>query len=123
MTLQSVRQGVADALNGAGLNASYTVPDRPAPPLVVVQPGEPYVDETAVAGQTIYEMTLRVTVIVATGTNEKTMNDLDDGISKVIVGLKEQQWSVRVGEPYALVIGATEYPAVDITITNYVEIN
>lgn len=120
--LSIVRSDVAAELAAQGLNAVYTVPDRVVPPVAVVQPGEPYLT-AANHANSIWEVTLRVTVLTGAGSNETQMNDLDDAIEKVILGLRQTQWNITVGEPYALVNGATEYPAVDITITNYLEIN
>lgn len=117
--LSETRQDVAGVLTDAGLNAVYTTPDRVTPPVAVVRPGSPYVEE----GDTFKDWLVRltITVITASATNETAMNSLDDSICEAIEAVRADQWSCTVGEPYALLIGTAEYPACDITITNWIE--
>lgn len=122
--LAQVRQDVAAAINALpGITADYTVPDRVTPPLVAVQPGAPYLAPGVNLPANIWQMTLTLTLLVNNGTNETAMNNIDDGITQVIQALNATQWTITVGEPFAMQVGAAVYPAVDITITNYLEIN
>jgi hypothetical protein len=118
--LTQTRQDVADTLQAAGLATVHTMPDRLTPPVAIVKADDPYVQDGTTFTNTA--LGLVVQVVAQNGANEVMAEALDDAICKVIAALKSDQWTISVGEPYALTNGTAEYPAVDISISNWIEI-
>lgn len=120
-SLTQTRIDVADTLAEAGLNAFASVPERAAPPLVGVMAGNPYVED----GKTFTDNTVRlvVRILLLPGDADVVLEQLEDVISKVVVALRNDQWSISVGELGEVAAGTANYPAVDITITNLIKIS
>lgn len=116
--LAQTRLDVATVLTAAGVNASDSMPDRITPPVAVIKAGDPYLDEGKTFTDTAINLTIQV--IASNGTNAVMQDALDDAICAVVTALKADQWTVKVGAPYALQTGTAEYPAVDIGITNWI---
>lgn len=118
--LTQTRMDVADTLTAAGLNAVDTIPERITPPVAVIMPGSPYVEDGTTFTNTLIRLVVRV--ITANATNETMANQLDDAIADTLIALKADQWNVSVDEPFVLAVQNAEFPAADITITNWIEI-
>lgn len=116
--LSQTRQDVSDTLVEAGIVATDSIPDRITPPIAVIMPGNPYVEDGNTTTNVAIQLVVRVITNVAT--NEVMADALDDVISAVVIALKADQWTVSVSEPFALAANNTEYPAVDITISNWI---
>lgn len=118
--LTQTRQDVADALAVAGMNAFAFVPDRVSPPLAAVMTGNPYVEDGTSITNNLVRLVVRV--ILTPAADEVATAALEDSITKVITALRNDQWSISVGEFGEMTIGNANYPAVDVTITNYITI-
>lgn len=116
--LSTTRADVATVLTAAGLNAVYSIPDRITPPVAVIMPGSPYVEDGTTYTNNLIRLVVRV--ITNAASNEVMADDLDAAISSALIALSPDQWNVSVSEPFALVVGTAEFPAADITITNWI---
>lgn len=118
--LTQTRVDVADTLKDEGLNAFAFAPDRVSPPLVAVMTGNPYVEDGKTFTNNLIRLVVRVIEMPAA--DEVATEALEETIATIVTALNPDQWSISVGEFGELNIGTGTYPAVDITITNYITI-
>ena len=119
--LTQARNDVADLLSAAGINAYAYMPDRAAPPLVAVTGGNPYVE----AGNTMTNDLVRFTVrvVLTPGDAGVRAEELDDMVLAVSDTLANNGWALTVNEPGSITIGTGEFPAVDISVEKYLELD
>lgn len=125
MSLATMRQEIADALNGAGIQARPFLGEVIDPPIALVGPGSPYVEDpdkkTFKVGT--FKVRLEITLVAATAVNEETTAQLDSLIEDVLrVCCVEQDWNLEgIQEPGTL--PGSGWLATNITITNKLEVN
>lgn len=118
--LTQARNDVTDLLNAAGLNAYAYMPDRVSPPLVAVQGGTPYVETGNTFTSNLVRFTVRV--VLAPGDAGLRAEELDDMVFAVSDALVDTGWTVTVNEPGSITVGTAEYPAVDISVEQYLDL-
>ncbi|TGY35040.1 hypothetical protein E5344_12200 [Microbacterium laevaniformans] len=79
--LTDERQEVADLLTEAGFSGTVHVPSVPLPPLAMVLPGSPYLDE----GELFGERAMRLDIWVVAGQGDTP--SLADGLDEQIAGI------------------------------------
>ena len=90
-TLTDSRKAVADALTSAGIKAFAYAPDQISPPMAIVLPADPYIEQ----GPRFGNMTVRfvVTAVTRRAANHKAIEDLDTLIELVVDTLED--WDVE----------------------------
>ena len=81
-TLKAARDELALLLTSAGVSVHSYIPERITPPVAVIEPGSPYMEE----GTTFCEFQVRFNVVLlaAHATNENATNHLDQAICDII---------------------------------------
>lgn len=124
-SLRAVRTEVRDQLNTAGLPNVFSYwPQRVNPPMVIIDGGDPYLDE--LEDKSLQDQTdeyhakatvrLELTVVAGKGDSEVMRDNLDDLLCKTLVAV--QNWNVeRVSQPFQLDAGNALFLAVRVTVT------
>ena len=118
-TLAQARQEIKLVLDRAGYSVSTFVPARPTPPLVVLEPGEPYMEE----GETFSSFNVRFQLIclAAVATNEKATEALDQMIMDIVDEL-ETYFIDSVERPGSFEANGVSYLGTTIQISDRKEI-
>ena len=117
--IQEAITEVKEVLEGAGMTVSDYLPERVSPPLAIISPGEPFVEE----GQTFTTFGIRLDVVLVAGraSNEVSTTELYDLIEQAVFNLGD--WSIeRVARPYALEANGVQYLATTVQINTNKEI-
>ena len=122
--LKDERTDVAQMLAAAGLTAYAAVPDRVVPPLAMVVPGSPYLED----GQTIgaKRLHLDIWLIPGNGENEAITDALDEQIMQAVTVLEAHditvenvsqpiQWSPNSGGQFLTSVVSCSYEAIPPT--------
>lgn len=121
MTLHALRQDVIDSMGTVAAQVYDHVPARLTPPAVIVLPGSPYIEPGDVFGS--FKVNHSVSVVMASGTNEKVTEDVDNLIEAVLKALVEAGVSVdSVSTFYAYESNGAQYLAADITVNDNVSL-
>lgn len=126
MTIQDMRQEVADVLTEQGFLASTYIPEQvyPEQSIALVGFGDPYLQpaDNQVYGAFRADVRLKVTVISPVAiTNEESTAALDEVITDALQALAGTDWEIESLEgpgPFE----ATAFPAVNINIKNVLEV-
>lgn len=119
MTLKAVLTEVKDVLAGVGFKSFDYLPERVNPPVAIVAPGEPFVEE----GDTFTTMLTRLDVVLVAGkaSNKNSTYELYDLIDTAIFNLGD--WHIDgVQRPYQLETGGAFYLATTVTISKNINI-
>lgn len=81
-TLSELRTALAACMSDAGLPVSETLPGRFTPPIAVLVPGSPYIDEADTYGA--FTVRHDVVVISGIGDNESVTKRLDELIANTV---------------------------------------
>lgn len=100
------RKAVKTALSNAGFNAFETAPERIAPPLVFIGPGDPYLAREEGRPFASEVMRLDVVVVASRGVNDAKADELDrmildaldalDGVHEFIVARVDRPGQVSL---------------------------
>lgn len=114
--LTALREQLETTLQGAGLAAYATLPERWTPPGVFVGPDLPYLDfEGATFGGVLVHHQL--TLVTAAGTNDTQAEALDDLILTVL-GLDLGDYQVQtVDQPGRVTLNGQSYLGVAVHLT------
>lgn len=117
--LGELRARVRDGLTGAGLFAFSTVPEKAAPPMAYVGPGEPYLTpEGAAFGGHIAR--LQVVLVASAGVNDTRADELDAMVDTAVAALDDlpgEPLDYEVGRPGEIAINGQPYLGVAINVT------
>lgn len=106
-------------LQEAGINSFDYLPERLNPPVAIVSPGEPFVEEGDTF--TTFKVTLDVVLVAGKATNVVSTDQLYDLIDTAIFNLGD--WKVStVQRPYQLEANGAYYLATTLTISKFTEI-
>lgn len=117
--LKTTLSEVQAVLAGVGFKSFDYLPERVNPPVAIVSPGEPFVEE----GDTFTTMkvTLDVVLVAGKASNKQSTYDLYDLIDTAVFNLGD--WHVdSVQRPYQLEANGVPYLATTVTISNEIEI-
>lgn len=115
MTLQQVLTQVKQDLEGAGFKSFDYLPSRVNPPVAIVSPGQPFVEQGTTF--TSFKVVLDVVLVAGRADNEKSTYQLYDLINAAIFNLGD--WHIdTVQRPYQLDTGGVFYLATTVTISN-----
>lgn len=118
--LPALRDDLVAALGDEGLTVYGYLPERVHPPVVIVEPADPYLSDDAAgvpAGhwQVAYELHL---IVDASIDPEKRSRDLDALIGQALAALDLSQWgATSVARPYILDVAGERFPATVVTVT------
>jgi len=103
-------------LQTAGLDVLDYVPERVVPPIIIVSPDSTYISPDSLG--TSYLMSLKLTLVASTATNEQSTEQLDDLIAQTLTALQNMHYVhlSSVQQPYRLQANTAEYLATDITL-------
>lgn len=99
----------------AGLNVLEYIPERPTPPIVVMNSASPYI-ETSQFGE--YTLSLELVLAAATATNKKATEMLDQLIEDVLVALEPLTYAklTNVNQPYNWQVNNAEYLTANVYV-------
>lgn len=117
MSLATQRTGMKTALAGLEVKVYTHVHEALVAPAIVIQPGDPYLDDEDQPFDT-YGVNWLVTLVVRPGTNERETDELDTLTEAVLALLPIS----KVSAPYAFTYNSTDYLAVNATVTNHLKI-
>lgn len=120
MSLTKLRATLTAALTEAGLSVYDYLPPQVHPPVVLIEPADPYIE----AGETFGELLVSLDLYVVTrkGTGLTQTRELDGLIETVIRATDDTEWALsEVGRPYALTLGgsSTRYLAATVTVQTH----
>lgn len=93
-TLSATKQALATALTATGYRTFSHVPDKVEPPAIIVQSGDEYVGEGSTFDKTEFVCKVDLYLLVAPRANERTTQDLDTMIGRVL-GHLPVEWTVE----------------------------
>lgn len=98
-TLEQLRAQLAGELDGQGITPVTFVPERPQPPLAVIAPGSPYVQQGDTFG--VYKVAFDIVLMTPKATNEAETIDLDAMIAMTVGAIAESQtfYLSQIGQP------------------------
>lgn len=117
-TLPEFRAELRAALTGAGLTAYEHLPPQLHPPVVLIEPADPYItDGSTEHGYGFHVVSFDLHVITRKGTGQTQTTELDELIQTVITATDETWDLGDVARPYRLQVGSTFYLASRVTVT------
>lgn len=117
-TLTALREELATALQGAGMEATEFVPSLVNPPVAIISPAQPYVQEVF-EQKTFdhdYKVTLTVRLVAAREDNEEATSELDSLIEDLLVATYDA-WEAEIGQPFRYEVNGSIYLAADATLS------
>lgn len=122
-TLTQQRTELVSLLTGAGLQAVSYLPARPNPPVAIVSPNQPWLEQGAQFGQ--YRSKFTVLLLTRTADNEVVTEQLDAMAVQVAVALAEGRFTLRgVDQPQSFQVGSAAYlgATCDVTVDDWLEV-
>jgi hypothetical protein len=103
-------------LQNAGLEILDYVPERIVPPIVIMTPGSPYLSPETVGNE--YRLSLTLTMVAMTATNEEATEALDGLIAQTVSALAPLGYVVlrSVNPPFRMQANNAEYLACDLNL-------
>jgi ribosomal protein S7 len=103
-------------LQNAGLEVLDYVPERIVPPIVIVTAGSTYLAPETVGHE--YRLSLTLTMVAATATNEEATEALDALIAQTVSAIATLGYAVlrQVNASYRLAANNAEYLASDLNL-------
>ncbi len=123
-TLTELREALATLLTAAGLTVTSYLPERPTPPLAIVQPGAPYLARGDTFGA--HTATLTVLLLTRTATNEQATAALDEMIVRMAVALAGTDFRLAgVDQPAQFTANGAQYlgATADVTRLGHLEVS
>lgn len=123
-TLTDTRTALQTLLSGAGLRVTPYLPDLPTPPLVILTPGQPYLQRGDRFGT--HQITLTVLLLTTRATSEVMTEQLDEMIATLAVTVYNADGFTlgTVDSPSQFTVGTAKYlgTTVDVTHTDVLEV-
>ena len=118
-TLASARQEIKHVLDQAGYTVWSFIPERVTPPVVVLEPGSPYMNEGDAF--TLFVCRFDLILLAATATNSKATEDLDQMIMDCVDAL-DMYYIEEVSKPMQIEANGVAYLGTTISISDKKEI-
>lgn len=117
-TLPELRALLVTTLTAAGLTAYDHLPPQIHPPVVLIEPADPYIaDGSADHGYGVHVVSFDLHVITRKGTGLTQTAELDALIQQVI-NATDDGWDLGdAARPYRLQVGSTTYLASRVTVS------
>ena len=112
------RIGLRDLLDGDGVQAFTTEPDKATPPLVFVSPGYPYVSHEGAFAIGTRRANLIATVVASAGVNDVQADELDDLVLRVLdlVDRSRTHYITLVDRPGRITLNGQSYLACNVEV-------
>lgn len=124
-SLTTTRTRLRDLLAGAGLTSVDYLPERPQPPMVIVVPGQPYLQRGERFGQ--HKIGLTILMLTRTATNERASEELDELITTATIAVfNADGFSLdRVEAPHQFQVNNATYLGctADVTTADQLEVS
>lgn len=119
MSLADLRADLLAVLNSTDLPAYDHLPERITPPILLVEPDDPYLTDGDGVPFGMRQVAYQVYVIGRRGTSATQTTELDKHIVTTLGALDDSEnWDVgTVARPYALQLGDSAYLATTIAVT------
>lgn len=119
MSLAELRADLKESLESVGIKAFEYLPERVQPPIALITPSDPYVEQGST--YTLFDIGLTVTLITAKATNPVATAALDELIENAIIATGD--WLIdKVGAPFLLEANNAQFLAARLTLTQQIEI-
>lgn len=118
--LPALRDDLVAALQAAGLTVYGYLPSRVQPPVVIVEPADPYLtDELDYLPSGSWQVAYDLHLIVESAIEPETRSrDLDELIGQALDALDLSDWgAATVARPYLLDVAGERFPATVVTVT------
>lgn len=118
LDLAALRTELTDALTAAGLTAYGHMPEQIHAPLIVLEPGDPYItDEPDHIPNGHVQVAFSLHIIAKPGTAAKQTTGLDELIADVLAAIPDQWGGIDLARPYRLATDRTQWPATRLDLT------
>ena len=101
MTIQALRQDLADSLSGVVASVYSTVPESPIPPLAAILPDSPYLESNLIGSTIQVKVNFIISAAVANLNNAAALDNLE----KLII-------SILSAMPSGYVVGDVQRPTI-----------
>lgn len=112
--LAGARAGLIEALTTAGLSNYDYLPPQIHPPVVLIEPADPYLQDAETFGGFI--VTFDLYVITRRGTGQTQTQELDELLVKTVEAVSDGWDLAEVGRPYSLQVASTRYLTATVTV-------
>lgn len=116
MNLTETKAALADSLADAGWPVKTSIPSNIQPPLVLISPSSPYIEDGDTFGGDELILNLQVIVFPKVGSNARMEADLDKMLDALIPHFGN--WSVTVDQPDLFTVQSNLYYGVMIQTSN-----
>tara|TARA_R110000868_G_scaffold135518_1_gene348099 strand:- start:9071 stop:9448 length:378 start_codon:yes stop_codon:yes gene_type:complete len=120
MTIQALRQDLADSLSGVVASVYSTVPESPIPPLAAILPDSPYLESNLIGSTIQVKVNFIISAAVANLNNAAALDNLEQLIISILAAMPSGYVVGDVNRPTvaSLANGSTLLIA-DISVSTY----
>ena len=120
MTIQALRQDLADSLSGVVASVYSTVPESPIPPLAAILPDSPYLESRLIGSTIRVKVNFIISAAVANLNNAAALDNLEQLIISILAAMPSGYSVGDVNRPTvaSLANGSTLLIA-DISVSTY----
>jgi len=120
MTIQALRQDLADSLSGVVASVYSTVPESPIPPLAAILPDSPYLESRLIGSTIQVKVNFIISAAVANLNNAAALDNLEQLIISILAAMPSGYSVGDVNRPTvaSLANGSTLLIA-DISVSTY----
>jgi hypothetical protein len=101
MTIQALRQDLADSLSGVVASVYSTVPETPIPPLAAILPDSPYLESNLIGSTIQVKVNFIISAAVANLNNAAALDNLEQLVISILSAM-----------PSGYVVGDVQRPSV-----------
>lgn len=121
-SLSDLRSELVEAINGAGYAAEGYVPEGIDPPIVIINPSDPYVERGDTLKANEFQVNYDLNLVAQTAINSAVTEELDNMIEGVVLALSD--WHiVGVGQPFITIENSANFLAARVQVATIIEIN
>lgn len=120
MTIQALRQDLADSLSGVVASVYSTVPESPIPPLAAILPDSPYLESRLIGSTIQVKVNFIISAAVANINNAAALDNLEQLVISILAAMPSGYVVGDVNRPTvaSLANGSTLLIA-DISVSTY----
>lgn len=120
MTIQALRQDLADSLSGVVASVYSTVPESPIPPLAAILPDSPYLESNLIGSTIQVKVNFIISAAVANLNNAAALDNLEQLVISILAAMPSGYVVGDVNRPTvaSLANGSTLLIA-DISVSTY----
>ena len=120
MTIQALRQDLADSLSGVVASVYSTVPESPIPPLAAILPDSPYLESRLIGSTIQVKVNFIISAAVANLNNAAALDNLEQLVISILAAMPSGYVVGDVNRPTvaSLANGSTLLIA-DISVSTY----